>query len=453
MSVKKRFLGNDGLDAFSQTIINVAEPVNNSDAATKQYADAIASSSKNRANHTGTQDIDTVVNLQSSLDSKVDKVVGKALSENDFTTTLKNKLDGLANYTHPNSGVTAGTYTKVTVNIQGHITTGASLAETDIPNLSWSKIVTGKPTTLSGYGISDAIPASQKGVANGVATLDAAGTIPSAQLPSFVDDVLEYATKSAFPATGETGKIYIDLATNKTWRWGGSVYVEITASPGSTDSVPEGSLNLYFTNARAQAAVSTITGNAATATKLQTPRSIAISGDGTGSVNFDGSANVSIPLTLGASGVGAGTYKSVTVNAKGIVTGGTNPTTLSGHGITDGLNTTANVNVPLTNGSLSSAALTTTTTTANQILDSFPSSTFRTAKYVIQATAASSYHTCEVLIIHNGSTVYLVQYGDMFTSASLFTVDADVNVGNVRLQVTPTNASTVFKAIRQAISV
>lgn len=75
-----------------------------------------------------------------------------------------------------------------------------------------------------------ALSAALKGAANGVAELGADGKVPSAQLPSYVDDVLEYATFSAFPATGETGKIYISQDDNKTWRWSGSAYVEISAS-------------------------------------------------------------------------------------------------------------------------------------------------------------------------------------------------------------------------------
>lgn len=74
------------------------------------------------------------------------------------------------------------------------------------------------------------IPSSQKGVPDGVATLGTDGKVPSSQLPSYVDDVLEYAGKSTFPETGETGKIYVDTSTNKTYRWGGTTYVEISAS-------------------------------------------------------------------------------------------------------------------------------------------------------------------------------------------------------------------------------
>lgn len=71
---------------------------------------------------------------------------------------------------------------------------------------------------------------SLKGAASGVAELDANGLVPSSQLPSYVDDVLEYSSKTSFPSTGETGKIYVDTSTNLTWRWSGSTYVEISPS-------------------------------------------------------------------------------------------------------------------------------------------------------------------------------------------------------------------------------
>jgi len=68
------------------------------------------------------------------------------------------------------------------------------------------------------------------GTANGVAELDSNGKVPSSQLPSYVDDVLEYDSKSAFPAIGESGKIYVARDTNKTYRWSGTAYVEISES-------------------------------------------------------------------------------------------------------------------------------------------------------------------------------------------------------------------------------
>jgi hypothetical protein len=79
---------------------------------------------------------------------------------------------------------------------------------------------------------------SEKGQADGYASLDGTGRVPSSQLPSFVDDVLEFPTLGDFPVTGETGKIYIALDTNKTYRWGGTTYVEISAGVvlGETES-------------------------------------------------------------------------------------------------------------------------------------------------------------------------------------------------------------------------
>lgn len=68
------------------------------------------------------------------------------------------------------------------------------------------------------------------GQANGIASLDSSGKVPSSQLPSYVDDVLEYNNRSGFPGTGESGKIYIAKDTNLTYRWSGSAYVEISQS-------------------------------------------------------------------------------------------------------------------------------------------------------------------------------------------------------------------------------
>lgn len=108
--------------------------------------------------------------------------------------------------------------------------------------------------------------AAQKGVAGGYAGLDGTGKVPAAQLPAYVDDVVEAANFAALPGTGETGKIYVTLDTNKTLRWSGSAYVEISPSPGSTDSVTEGSVNLYFTAARARA--TDLTGYAAAGSRI-----------------------------------------------------------------------------------------------------------------------------------------------------------------------------------------
>jgi hypothetical protein len=78
-----------------------------------------------------------------------------------------------------------------------------------------------------GLGTAAALDA---GSADGVAELDSGGKVPSSQLPSYVDDVVEVANFAALPGTGETGLIYVTLDTNLTYRWSGSAYVEISAS-------------------------------------------------------------------------------------------------------------------------------------------------------------------------------------------------------------------------------
>lgn len=141
---------------------------------------------------------------------------------------LATKVDKLS------TGPSAGTYTKVTVNNQGQVTSGTTLSASDIPDISATYIAV-----------------TQKGVANGVATLDGDGKVPSSQLPSYVDDVIDsYIVSGATPLsagwlsatsggsalTPETGKIYVVLSDgqykNKTYRWSGSTYVEISEAPG-----------------------------------------------------------------------------------------------------------------------------------------------------------------------------------------------------------------------------
>jgi len=101
---------------------------------------------------------------------------------------------------------------------------------------------------------------SEMGQANGVATLDADGKVPAAQLPSFVDDVIEAANKAALPTTGEAGKIYVTLDDGKTYRWGGTEYAIIsdtialgetagTAYEGSKGKALADALNTHTTNA------------------------------------------------------------------------------------------------------------------------------------------------------------------------------------------------------------
>lgn len=124
----------------------------------------------------------------------------------------------------------SGKYIQSISETDGKISATAANMPTSLPAsdvYSWAKASTKPSYTASEVG---AIATSAKGAASGVAELDSAGKVPSSQLPSFVDDVLEYDAKSSFPTTGETGKIYVDKTTNLTWRWSGTAYVEISPS-------------------------------------------------------------------------------------------------------------------------------------------------------------------------------------------------------------------------------
>ena len=174
------------------------------------------------------------------------------------------------------TAVTAGSYTKasVTVDAQGRITAASngsadftqsdartSISVTDAGgegSLDYNNstgVITYTGPSFTGLEVTSA-----KNQNNGYAGLDANGKVASAQLPSYVDDVIEAADFASLPETGETGKIYVALDNGKIYRWSGSAYVEISASPGSTDSVTEGTTNLYFTTQRARDSFSASTG-------------------------------------------------------------------------------------------------------------------------------------------------------------------------------------------------
>ena len=98
--------------------------------------------------------------------------------------------------------------------------------------------------------------------------------------------------------------------------------------------------------------------------------------------------------------------------------------------------------VDLVQGYYTASAL--TTTNANQVLSSNAVAN-KAIKYVLCATHASAgTHAAEVLLINNGSNAYFVQYGDVFSTASLFSLSADINSGNMRLLVTPVNTNTTI---------
>ena len=134
------------------------------------------------------------------------------------TSGLQTALDGKV---ASNSTITGATKAIITFDSKGLVTSGRNLAAGDIPSLDAGKITSG---TLDA-AIIPGLDASK------ITT----GTIDAGLLPSYVDDVLEFDDSTVFPETGATGKIYIAIDTNKTYRWSGSTYVQITS--GAVDTV------------------------------------------------------------------------------------------------------------------------------------------------------------------------------------------------------------------------
>lgn len=170
---------------------------------------------------------------------------------------------------------------------------------------------------------------ANKNAVGGYAGLDGSGKVASAQLPSYVDDVIEVANFAALPATGETGKIYVTLDTNFEYRWSGSTYIRLVSSPGTTDALAEGVTNLYFTDERAQDAVGAMVDATLVYTDA-TPelRRAAITGD----VAVPAGSNTSTLATVvSAATVGDATHIPViTYDAKGRITSTSTATISSG---------------------------------------------------------------------------------------------------------------------------
>lgn len=96
---------------------------------------------------------------------------------------------------------------------------------------------------------------SNKGIANGYVPLNSSAKVDASYLPSYVSDIVTVDTFADLPDPGTPGFIYITKDTNFEYRWndGTSAYIRLVASPGTTDALAEGSVNLYYTDARVQA--------------------------------------------------------------------------------------------------------------------------------------------------------------------------------------------------------
>jgi hypothetical protein len=102
------------------------------------------------------------------------------------------------------------------------------------------------------------------------------------------------------------------------------------------------------------------------------------------------------------------------------------------------------------NGDITSSTFTTNSITQT-IVDSFPISTYRSAKYQVQMTSGTKYHIIELHLVHNGTSVFMSQYGEIFTATSLGIFDANIANGNVNLLFIAANPVTTIKLIRSEI--
>lgn len=131
----------------------------------------------------------------------------------NFATTVSTSIGTKVT---KNADIVGGTNTKITYDAKGLVTGGTSLAATDIPALDWSKITTGKPTTLSGYGISDATPSSHigtTGASHGVATTSVDGFMSSADKTK-LDGIATNANNYVHPTSGVVAGTYTKITVD-----------------------------------------------------------------------------------------------------------------------------------------------------------------------------------------------------------------------------------------------
>jgi hypothetical protein len=171
---------------------------------------------------------------QSALNLKYDASNPSGYTNNVGTVTSVGGTGTVSGLSLSGSVTTSGNLTLGgTLSLtSGNVTTALGYTPYNASNPSGyiSGITSGQITTALGYTPENS---ANKGIANGYASLDGGGLVPSAQLPSYVDDVLEFTNLAGFPATGTTGKIYVALDTNKIYRWSGATYIEVSPTVGT----------------------------------------------------------------------------------------------------------------------------------------------------------------------------------------------------------------------------
>jgi hypothetical protein len=332
----------------------------------------------------------------------------------------------------------AGTFKKVTVDSYGRVTGTAVVGTADITGISGLTTTIG--TTAIALGSSNTALAGLTSVSSGTLTATTSATIPSLTTTGNI-----YLGVSGTPAangyniSGVTNGGALEIrtngaTTNRGWRLGMRDSVtgfvpEVTYLDSNPDVVTfRSSITAGGTVTAAAFSgpiTGAVTGNASTATTLQTARNI-------NGVSFNGSADITVTAaagTLSGATLAAGVTASSLTSVGTLTSLATGPVTIES---TTQLDTV-------------STAVTTTTATT---IASFATATYRSAKFLMQVTDTTNsfYHAVEITVIHNGTTVFKTEYGEVSTNGALGTFDASITTGTLNLQFTATAATT--KAVK-----
>lgn len=339
-------------------------------------------------------------------------------------------VDGSANasaaLTLANSGVTAGSYGTasavpvLTIDAKGRITSASTTAVAGVSAVSYNtttgvlSIDTSAGTTFTadiGVGSGDsptlaALTTTGNVTVGGNLTVN--GTLTTINSTSLsVDDVNITLADGAANAAAADGAGLTVAGANATLTY--------------TSADDRWNFNKNLNVGTVYGALS---GNASTATTLQTARNI-------NGVSFNGSADVTV--TTAGTGISvSGT--AVSIDSTVVTLTGTQ--TLSNKSLNAFDQKIGSTSI--SNQSVIQASISTTTQTA---IDTFDAAAYRSAKYVIQVTQGSSYQVSEILVLHNGTTTSTAEYAMMNTGGLLGTFTTDISSGNVRLLATMASAT------------
>lgn len=268
-----------------------------------------------------------------------DSTAGTVVQADDSRLTNSRAPTGAAsgdltgNYPAPtlNTIVTAGTGTKITYDAKGRVTASTALSDADIPVLDWTKITTGKPTTLSGYGITDAVKNNGSGAGNVITSIQSGNT-------------------AGRPGASVDGRLYIDTQAGVIYRDNGTSWIVVSSSSGTGISALTGDVTASGTGSVAAtvnkvngvtypSAPATNTVPVVTGANTITYQTVPLAAGGTGATTQAGAANNILPSqgsnagkVLQTNGTdvswvtpNAGTVTSVTAGAPLTSSGGATP--------------------------------------------------------------------------------------------------------------------------------